>query len=117
MQDLNIKCIIHKSSSIEFFYKHTLVIQDEEHIDPLIEFQDDSWLLYSSKVPNHKTTLMPPTLPLKAIKPIVDPLTLYYVKNSLVMPCFNLLKTFMEIDFGIVEENKEIVITNIKTKY
>ena len=117
MQDLNIRCIIHKSSLIEYFYKHTLVIQDEEHINPLIEFQDDSWLLYSSKVPKHKTSLIPPTLPLKAIKPIVDPLTLYYVKNSLVMPCFNLLKTTMKIDFGIVEENKEIVITNIKTKY
>jgi hypothetical protein len=117
MQDLNIRCIIHKSSLIEYFYKHTLVIQDEKHIDPLIEFQDDSWLLYSSKDLKHKTSLIPPTLPLKAIKPIVDPLTLYYVKNSLVMPCFDLLKTTMEIDFGIVEENKEIVITNIKTKY
>ena len=33
------------------------------------------------------------------------------------MPCFDLLKTTMEIDFGIVEESKEIVITNIKAKY
>ena len=105
MQDLNIRCIIHKSSLIEYFYKHTLVIQD------------DAWLLYSSKVPKHETSLIPPTLPLKAIRPLVDPLTLYYIKHSLVMPCFDLLKTTMEIDFGIVEESKEIVITNIKAKY
>ena len=48
------------------------------------------------------------------IRPIVDSLTLYYIKNSLVIPCFELLKKTVKIEIGIVEKNKEIVIADVQ---
>ena len=112
---LPIEYVISNSSSFDFFYKHTVEVQDEAYTNTLIELHEDSWSLYSPKQAKHETSLIPPNLPLMTIRPIVDSLTLYYIKNSLVIPCFELLKKTVKIEIGIVEKNKEIVIADVRS--
>ena len=60
--------------------------------------------------------------PLKYIRPEVDPITLEYIRTSLMVPCFEILekawKKFdvnlidMKIEIGI-NQNKEIVIADV----
>jgi phosphoribosylaminoimidazole-succinocarboxamide synthase len=60
--------------------------------------------------------------PLKVIRPEVDPVTLEYIRRSLMIPCFEILekawKKFdvelidMKIEVGI-NQNKEIVIADV----
>ena len=130
----------------EFFHKHAVVVQSETpqmmsedtarslflkdgkwtgevYTDPLIEIHEDSWLLYPPKQPKHETSLISPTLPLMNIRPVIDSLTLEYIRNTLMIPCFEVLekawKKFdvvlvdMKIEIGIVEENKELVIADV----
>ena len=64
-----------------------------------------------------------PTLPLMNIRPEVDPVTLEYIRKSLMIPCFEILekawKKFnvdlidMKIEIGIEEKNKELVIADV----
>ena len=110
-----IECIIINPSLLDIFYTDIVKIQDEVYTNTLIELHEDSWLLYSPKQARHETSLIPPTLPLMTIRPIVDSLTLYYIKNSLVIPCFELLKKTVKIEIGIVEKNKEIVIADVRS--
>jgi len=112
-----IECVISNSSLLDFFYTDIVKIQDEVYTNTLIELHEDSWLLYSPEQARHETSLIPPTLPLTTIRPIVDSLTLNYIKDSLVIPCFELLKTTVKIETGIVEKNKEIVITGVQVNY
>ena len=100
----------------------------EVYTDPLIEPQENSWLLYPPKQPRHRyrpegMTPFSPTLPLMNIRPEVDPVTLEYIRKSLMIPCFEILekawKKFnvelidMKIEIGIEEKNKELVIADV----
>ena len=87
------------------------------YTDPLIELHEKEWLLYPAKEPKHEMH------PILDIRPIIDPATLYYIKHSLMIPCFELLekawKKFdvslidLKIEIGIDEETKEIVIADV----
>ena len=89
---------------------------DEVYTDPLIIPQNDFWLLYPPKQPRYDMQ------PLKYIQPEVDPVTLEYIRNSLMIPCFEILekawKKFnvdlidMKIEIGI-DNNKELVIADV----
>ena len=88
----------------------------EVYTDPLIIPQNDFWLLYPPKQPRYDMQ------PLKYIQPEVDPVTLEYIRNSLMIPCFEILekawKKFnvdlidMKIEIGI-DNNKELVIADV----
>jgi len=119
----------------EFFHKNAIV--GKEHIsedkarelylrdgewtetvytDPLIEPKDDVWLLYPPKQPRHDMQ------PLLDIKPVIDPVTLEYIRRSLMIPCFETIEKAwkkvnvdlidMKIEIGI-NQNKEIVIADV----
>ena len=119
----------------EFFHKNAIV--GKEHIsedkarelylrdgewtetvytDPLIEPKDDVWLLYPPKQPRHDMQ------PLLDIKPVIDPVTLEYIRHSLMIPCFEIIEKAwkkvnvdlidMKIEIGI-NQNKEIVIADV----
>jgi len=119
----------------EFFHKNAIV--GKEHIsedkarelylrdgewtetvytDPLIEPKDDVWLLYPPKQPRHDMQ------PLLDIKPVIDPVTLEYIRRSLMIPCFEIIEKAwkkvnvdlidMKIEIGI-NQNKEIVIADV----
>jgi phosphoribosylaminoimidazole-succinocarboxamide synthase len=119
----------------EFFHKHAIVgnemmsedkarelyLRDGKwtetvYTDPLIEPSDDTWSLFPPKQPRHYMQ------PLKVIRPEVDPVTLEYIRRSLMIPCFEILekawKKFdvelidMKIEVGI-NQNKEIVIADV----
>jgi len=132
----------HKSSTeifdpllTEFFHKHAIVgnemmsedkardlyLRDGKwtetvYTDPLIESTENSWLLFPPKEPRYDMR------PLKYIRPEVDPVTLEYIRRSLMIPCFEILekawKKFdvelidMKIEVGI-NQNKEIVIADV----
>jgi phosphoribosylaminoimidazole-succinocarboxamide synthase len=130
----------------EFFHKHAIVgnemmsedkardlyLRNGEWIetvytDPLIEPQENSWLLYPPKQPRYRyrpegMAPFSPTLPLMSIRPEVDPVTLEYIRSSLMVPCFEILekawKKFdvelidMKIEIGI-NQNKELVIADV----
>ena len=83
----------------EFFHKHAIVkgemISEDKarelylrngewtetvYTDPLIEPHDETWLLYPPKQPRHDMQ------PLMDIIPVVDPVTLEYIRNSLMIP-------------------------------
>ena len=86
------------------------------HTDPLIEASTDMWMLFPPKEPRYDMQ------PLKYIQPEVDPVTLEYIRNSLMIPCFEILekawKKFnvdlidMKIEIGI-DNNKELVIADV----
>ena len=86
------------------------------YTDPLIEPTKDTWLLFPPKEPRYDMQ------PLKYIQPEVDPVTLEYIRNSLMIPCFEILekawKKFnvelidMKIEIGI-DNNKELVIADV----
>ena len=88
----------------------------EVYTDPLIEPTKDTWLLFPPKQPRYDMQ------PLKYIQPEVDPVTLEYIRNSLMIPCFEILekawKKFnvdlidMKIEIGI-DNNKELVIADV----
>ena len=90
---------------------------DEVYTDPLIEPYNDSWSLYPAKKPRNKMQ------PLMKISPIVDSKTLDYIKNSLMIPCFELLekawKKFdinlidMKIEVGFRKDTKELVVSDV----
>ena len=119
----------------EFFHKNAIV--GKEHIsedkarelylrdgewtetvytDPLIEPKDDVWLLSPPKQPRHDRH------PLLEIKPVIDPVTLEYIRHSLMIPCFETIEKAwkkvnvdlidMKIEIGI-NQNKEIVIADV----
>ena len=137
----------HKSSTeifdpllTEFFHKHAIVCNrhlgnemmleyiarnlylrngkwtETVYTDPLIEPTDDTWSLFPPKQPRYDMQ------PLKVIRPEVDPVTLEYIRRSLMVPCFEILekawKKFdvelidMKIEVGI-NQNKEIVIADV----
>tara|TARA_Y100000034_G_scaffold72228_1_gene87092 strand:- start:3006 stop:3848 length:843 start_codon:yes stop_codon:yes gene_type:complete len=86
------------------------------YTDPLIEPYDNTWLLYPPKQPRHQMQ------PLMDIIPVVDPVTLEYIRNSLMIPCFETIEKAwkkvnvdlidMKIEVGI-NSNKEIVIADV----
>jgi len=86
------------------------------YTDPLIEPYDNTWLLYPAKQPRHQMQ------PLMDIIPVVDPVTLEYIRNSLMIPCFETIEKAwkkvnvdlidMKIEVGI-NSNKEIVIADV----
>ena len=86
------------------------------YTDPLIEPTTDTWMLFPPKEPRYDMQ------PLKYIRPEVDPITLEYIRTSLMVPCFEILekawKKFdvnlidMKIEIGI-NQNKEIVIADV----
>ena len=88
----------------------------EVYTDPLIEPTKDTWLLFPPKQPRYDMQ------PLKYIQPEVDPVTLEYIRSSLMIPCFEILekawKKFnvelidMKIEIGI-DHNKELVIADV----
>ena len=90
---------------------------DGVYTDPLIEPHNDSWLLYPAKKPRNKMQ------PLMKISPIVNSNTLNYIKNSLMIPCFELLekawKKFdinlidMKIEVGFRKDTKELVVSDV----
>jgi len=101
---------------------------DGVYTDPLIEPHEDYWLLYPPKQPRHLyrpegMTPFSPTLPLMNIRPEVDPVTLEYIKNSLMIPCFEIIekawKKFnvdlidMKIEVGYQTEDKKLVIADV----
>ena len=123
----------------EFFHKHAVVVHEgttkmveedkarelylrdgvwtgEVYTDPLIEPSKDTWLLFPPKEPRYDMQ------PLKYIQPEVDPVTLEYIRRSLMIPCFEILekawKKFnvdlidMKIEIGI-DNNKELVIADV----
>ena len=119
----------------EFFHKNAIIgnemmsedkardlyLRDGEwtetvYTDPLIEPTENSWLLFPPKQPRYDMQ------PLKYIRPEVDPVTLEYIRRSLMIPCFEILekawKKFdvdlidMKIEVGI-NQNKEIVIADV----
>ena len=119
----------------EFFHKNAIVgnemmsedkarelyLRDGEwtgkvYTDPLIEPSTDTWLLFPPKEPRYDMQ------PLKYIQPEVDPVTLEYIRRSLMIPCFEILekawKKFdvelidMKIEIGI-NQNKELVIADV----
>lgn len=119
----------------EFFHKHAIVkgemISEDKarelylrngewtetvYTDPLIEPHDETWLLYPPKQPRHDMQ------PLMDIIPVVDPVTLEYIRNSLMIPCFETIEKAwkkvnvdlidMKIEVGI-NSNKEIVIADV----
>ena len=123
----------------EFFHKHAVVVHEETtkmveedtaryfylkdgewtaevYTDPLIEPTKDTWLLFPPKQPRYDMQ------PLKYIQPEVDPVTLEYIRSSLMIPCFEILekawKKFdvelidMKIEIGI-DNNKELVIADV----
>jgi len=119
----------------EFFHKNAIVgnemmsedkarelyLRDGEwtgkvYTDPLIEPSTDTWMLFPPKEPRYDMQ------PLKYIRPEVDPVTLEYIRRSLMIPCFEILekawKKFdvdlidMKIEVGI-NQNKEIVIADV----
>jgi len=124
---------------LEFFHKHTVVVQDETtlisenearelylrngewthevYTDPLIEIKDKNmWSLYPPKSPKNEM------LSLMDIKPVIDEDSLEYIKQSLMIPCFETIekawKKFnvdlidMKIEVGINHE-KELVIADV----
>jgi len=101
---------------------------DGVYTDPLIEPHEDYWLLYPPKQPRHRyrpegMTPFSPTPPLMNIRPEVDPVTLEYIKNSLMIPCFEIIekawKKFnvdlidMKIEVGYQTEDKKLVIADV----
>lgn len=114
----------------EFFHKYTvvtdphprLVPEDEArkdymkdgewthkvYTDPLIETDRwDVWLLYPPKQPKHEMQ------PLLDIRPVIDPATLYYIKNTLMIPTFEVLeKTWKNFNVSLIDLKIEIGITN-----
>ena len=89
----------------------------EVYTDPLIEPHEREWLLYPAKQPKHEMQ------PLMDIRPAIDPVTLYYITHSLMLPCFKILekawKKFdislidLKIEIGIDEETKELIIADV----
>ena len=87
------------------------------YTDPLIEPKKDLWSLYPPKQPRHDMQ------PLMDMLPEIDMATLEYIRNSLMIPCFEILekawKKFnvelidMKIEIGIIEESKELVIADV----
>ncbi len=87
------------------------------YTDPLIIPQNNFWLLYPPKQQRHDMQ------PLMDIQPEVDSVTLEYIRNSLMIPCFEILekawKKFnvdlidMKIEIGIEEKNNELVIADV----
>ena len=87
------------------------------YTDPLIEPKKDLWSLYPPKQPRHDMQ------PLMDMLPEIDMATLEYIRNSLMIPCFEILekawKKFnvelidMKIEIGIIEETKELVIADV----
>jgi len=124
----------------EFFHKHAVVVNGdgavitmseddaralylrdgewtgEVYTDPLIEPHEQEWLLYPPKQPRHEMQ------PLLAIQPEIDPVTLEYIRNSLMLPCFETIEKAwkkvnvdlidMKIEIGI-NQNKELVIADV----
>ena len=90
---------------------------DGVYTDPLIEPHDDTWLLYPPKEPRHQMQ------PLMDILPVVDNETLEYIKNNLMIPCFEIIekawKKFnvdlvdMKIEVGYQTEDKKLVIADV----
>jgi phosphoribosylaminoimidazole-succinocarboxamide synthase len=86
------------------------------HTDPLIEPTTDTWMLFPPKEPRYDMQ------PLKYIQPEVDPITLEYIRRSLMVPCFEAIEKAwkkvnvdlidMKIEVGI-NQNKEIVIADV----
>ena len=87
------------------------------YTDPLIEPYDNTWLLYPPKQPRHQMQ------PLMDILPVVDNETLEYIKNNLMIPCFEIIekawKKFnvdlvdMKIEVGYQTEDKKLVIADV----
>ena len=124
----------------EFFHKHAVIVNGdgtiitmaeddarllylkdgewtgEVYTDPLIEPHEKEWLLYPPKQPRHEMQ------PLLAIQPEVDPVTLEYIRTSLMVPCFEAIEKAwkkvnvdlidMKIEIGI-NQNKELVIADV----
>ena len=90
---------------------------DGVYTDPLIEPSTDTWLLFPPKEPRYDMQ------PLKYIQPEVDPVTLEYIRRSLMVPCFEILekawKKFnvdlidMKIEVGYQTEDKKLVIADV----
>ena len=86
------------------------------YTDPLIEPTTDTWMLFPPKEPRYDMQ------PLKYIRPEVDPVTLEYIRTSLMVPCFEAIEKAwkkvnvdlidMKIEVGI-NQNKEIVIADV----
>jgi phosphoribosylaminoimidazole carboxylase/phosphoribosylaminoimidazole-succinocarboxamide synthase len=86
------------------------------YTDPLIEPTTDTWMLFPPKEPRYDMQ------PLKYIRPEVDPITLEYIRTSLMVPCFEAIEKAwkkvnvdlidMKIEVGI-NQNKEIVIADV----
>ena len=124
----------------EFYHKYAVVIDGEErnmmsedqarelylrdgewtgevYTDPMIEPHEDSWLLYSAKIPKHEMQ------PLMDILPVVDMETLEHIRTKLMLPCFELLekawKKFnvnlidMKIEVGYRKDTKELVVSDV----
>jgi phosphoribosylaminoimidazole-succinocarboxamide synthase len=112
---------------IEFFHKDAIVGKEQMsenkarelylrdgkwtetvYTDPLIDTgRWDMWLLYPPKQPKHEMQ------PLMDIKPVVDPATLYYIKNTLMIPAFEVLeKAWKEFDVSLIDMKIEVGITN-----
>ena len=80
----------------------------EVYTDPLIEIDSwDMWLLYPPKKPRHDMQ------PLLDIRPVIDPATLHYIKNTLMIPAFEVLeKTWKKYNVSLIDLKIEIGITN-----
>ena len=86
------------------------------YTDPLVEPEEDKWILYSAKDVRSKSK------PIFEILPIIDSETLIYIKEKLMIPTFLLLekawKKFnvslidMKIEVGYTKE-KELVIADV----
>ena len=116
----------------EFFHKHAIVgnemISEDKarelylrngewtktvYTDPLIESTENSWLLFPPKQPRYDMQ------PLKYIRPEVDSETLEYIRNDLMIPCFETIekawKKFnvdlvdMKIEVGYTEDEKLVI--------
>ena len=87
------------------------------YTDPLIEPHNNTWLLYPPKEPRHQMQ------PLMDILPVVDNETLDYIRNNLMIPCFETIekawKKFnvdlidMKIEVGYQTEDEKLVIADV----
>ena len=68
------------------------------YTDPLIEPTTDTWMLFPPKEPRYDMQ------PLKYIRPEVDPITLEYIRTSLMVPCFEILeKAWKKFDVDLFD--------------
>jgi len=89
------------------------------YTDPLIDPHEQEWLLYPAKQPRNQIRKQP----LLKISPVVDSKTLDHIKNSLMIPCFEIIekawKKFdvdlidMKIEVGYQTEDRELVIADV----